>query len=211
MWKVFSNGAALALFLSCAAQAADAVEALPAAPPEAVATSSFSWAGGYAGLHAGYGWGEGDAAAGGATGTIDFDGGRFGAFAGYNFDLGSSWIVGIEGDLGYDWNEREDGTETFGTNIQGGVRGRVGYAVDRALVYAAGGWAAAQFSYDDTGVSIDETMNGWTVGAGVDYAINDRVFARAEYRYNDYGSADIGAVNIDFTQHVVQAGLGLKF
>jgi outer membrane immunogenic protein len=54
-------------------------------------------------------------------------------------------------------------------------------------------------------------MNGWTIGAGVDYAINDRIFARAEYRYNDYGNADIDAVNIDFTQHVVQAGLGLKF
>ncbi|TPP06531.1 outer membrane protein [Rhizobium glycinendophyticum] len=211
MWKVLSIGAALALLLSGVTQAADAVQTAPASPPEASAVSSFSWAGGYVGLHAGYGWGEGDAAAGGASGTIDFDGGRFGGFAGYNVDLGSSVIVGIEGDLGYDWNEREDGTETFGSNIHGAVRGRVGYAVDRALVYAAGGWAATQFSYDDTGVSIDETMNGWTVGAGVDYAINDRIFVRAEYRYNDYGNADVGAVNIDFTQHVVQAGLGLKF
>lgn len=201
----------MALLLSVAAHAADAVYGAPASPPEADGVSSFSWAGGYVGLHAGYGWGEGDAEAGGVSGTIDFDGGRFGGFAGYNVDLGSSLIVGIEGDLGYDWNEREDGTETFGSNLQGAIRGRVGYAVDRALVYAAGGWAASQFSYDDTGVSIDETMNGWTIGAGVDYAINDRLFARAEYRYNDYGSADIGAVNIDFTQHVVQAGLGLKF
>ncbi|PYB73014.1 outer membrane protein [Rhizobium wuzhouense] len=211
MLKVLSSGVALALLFTVAAQAADAVQASPAPPPEAAGVSSFSWAGGYVGLHAGYGWGEGDAAAGGATGTIDFDGGRFGGFAGYNFDLGSSLIAGIEGDLGYDWNEREDGTETFGTTIQGAIRGRIGYAVDRALIYAAGGWAAAQFSFEDTGVSIKETMNGWTVGAGIDYAVTDRLFARAEYRYNDYGSADIGPVNIDFTQHVVQAGIGLKF
>lgn len=211
MWKVMSSGVALALLVSGTVQAADAVLVSPASPPEAIEVSSFSWAGGYVGLQGGYGWGEGDAAAGGVTGTIDFDGGRFGGFAGYNVDLGSSMIVGVEADLGYDWNEREDGTETFGTNIQGAVRGRIGYAAERALVYAAGGWAATQFSYDDTGVSIDETMNGWTVGAGVDYAINDRLFARAEYRYSDYGSVDIGPVNIDFTQHVVQAGIGLKF
>jgi outer membrane immunogenic protein len=211
MLKVLSGGAALVLLLSGAVEAADAVEAAPAAPPEASAASPFSWAGGYVGLHAGYGWGEGDVVAGGTSGSIDFDGGRFGGFAGYNVDLGSSLIVGIEGDIGYDWNEREDGTETFGSNVQGAIRGRVGYAADRALFYAAGGWAATQFSYDDTGVSEDEMMNGWTIGAGVDYAINDRIFARAEYRYNDYGNADIDAVNIDFTQHVVQAGIGLKF
>jgi outer membrane immunogenic protein len=211
MWKVLSGGAALALLLAGAVQAADAVQTSPASPPEASVALPFSWAGGYVGLHAGYGWGEGDVTAGGTLGSIDFDGGRFGGFAGYNVDLGSSLIVGIEGDIGYDWNEREDGTETFGSNVQGAVRGRVGYAADRALVYAAGGWAATQFSYDDIGVSADEMMNGWTIGAGVDYAINDRLFARVEYRYNDYGDADIDAVNVDFTQHVVQAGLGLKF
>lgn len=205
--------AALAvLVLAGGAQAADAVSAAVEPPPMAAEEASlWSWAGGYAGVQGGYGWGDMTLSQGGASGDVDFDGGRFGGFAGYSWSVGPSVILGVEADLAYDWSEYTSGTEQLKTTVQGGIRARAGYAVDRALLYAAGGWTATQLSYEDTGVSIDETLNGWTIGAGVDYAVTDRLFARGEYRYNDYGSTQVDGVNVDFDQHVVQIGLGAKF
>ena len=36
--------------------------------------------------------------------------------------------------------------------------------------------------------------NGWTVGAGVDYAFTNNVFGRIEYRYTNLGT--LGFVNV---------------
>ncbi|MBC2772200.1 porin family protein [Rhizobium sp. AQ_MP] len=191
--------------------AADAVMAPAEPPPEAIEVSTWSWAGGYAGVQGGYGWGDTKLSRSGTSGKVDFDGGRFGGFVGYNWALGSAFILGAEADLAYDWNEFTRGTESLKTTVQGGLRARAGYAADRALIYAAGGWTATQLSYKDTGVSIDDTLNGWTIGAGVDYALSDRMFARGEYRYNDYGSKTIDGTAVDFNQHVVQVGLGVRF
>lgn len=205
-------GALAVLVLAGDAQAADAVSAAVEPPPMAAEeVSAWSWAGGYAGVQGGYGWGDTTLSQGGTSGDVDFDGGRFGGFAGYNWSVGPSVILGVEADIAYDWNEFTSGTEQLKTTVQGGIRARAGYAVDRALLYAAGGWTATQLSYEDTGVSIDETLNGWTVGAGVDYAVTDRIFARGEYRYNDYGSTQVDGVDVDFDQHVVQIGLGVTF
>ena len=46
----------------------------------------------------------------------------------------------------------------------------------------------------------------------VDHAFTDNVFGRLEYRYNDYGDGDFGVGgDVDFDQHVVQVGIGVKF
>lgn len=211
MRAILSLGFIAALASSGLVHAADAVSA-PQEPPQVAANvQGWSWAGGYAGVQGGYGWGDTRLSQSGTSGTVDFDGGRFGAFAGYNWAVGSSFIVGAEADIAYDWNEFTSGTETLKTTVQGGLRARAGYAVDRALLYAAGGWTATQLSYKDTGVSIDETLNGWTIGAGLDYALTDRIFARGEYRYNNYGSTEVNGVGVDFDQHLVQVGLGVTF
>ena len=57
----------------------------------------------------------------------------------------------------------------------------------------------------------DDTLHGWTIGGGVDYAVTDRVFTRLEYRYNDFGSGTLGGSDVDFNQHVVNVGLAVKF
>ncbi|MDQ0419146.1 outer membrane immunogenic protein [Peteryoungia aggregata LMG 23059] len=211
MQRILLLGVLAGLGLAGGAQAADAVSAPAEPPPMAEEVSTWSWAGGYAGVQGGYGWGDTTLSQGGTGGDVDFDGGRFGGFAGYNWTAGSSFVVGLEADLAYDWNEYSAGTETLKTTVQGGLRARAGYAVDRALFYAAGGWTATQLKYEDTGVDISETLNGWTIGAGLDYALTDRIFARGEYRYNDYGSETVDGTDIDFNQHVVQVGLGVRF
>ncbi len=208
MIKSILLGSAAALAISTSAFAADAIYEAPAEPPVAVETApQFSWAGGYAGILTGYGWGDGE------VGGLDesFDGARFGGFVGYNWDLGNQLVVGLEGDLNYDWNEET----VLGTDVDSGLnwsaRARVGYAMDRALLFAAAGYTGTNVSADGGGVNEDDTLHGWTVGGGVDYALTDRMFTRIEYRYNDFGSGDLGGTDIDFSQHTVNVGLAVKF
>lgn len=212
MMKKILLGAAVVFASSTAAFAADAVyEPIPTAPEAVAAPPAYSWAGGYVGLNAGYGWGEADFNNGGVAFQDDFDGARFGGFVGYNWEVSSGFIAGVEADLNYDWNENSYAAGDVSTGLNGGVRARLGFAADRALFYAAGGYTATGFNIEGPGVDVDETLHGWTLGAGVDFALTDRVFTRVEYRYNDYGDRNILGVNTDFNQHVVGVGLGVKF
>lgn len=216
MKRMILAASAATLLMSGAAFAADAVEQIPA-PPTAVDTPApvFSWAGGYAGMYGGYGWANGRFSDANGSVKSKFDGGRLGGFAGWNFDVGNNVILGAEGNLDYDWNKKSGGTSSFQTDLSGSARARAGYAVDKALFYVAGGWTAANGKLKDTARNIDDSkmLNGWTVGAGVDYAVTNRIFTRAEYRYNDYGSKsyDNGVKGDNFKQNVINVGVGVKF
>lgn len=206
---IFAAG--VAMTASTAARAADAVEQIPEAPAAVeMAAPVFTWSGPYAGIHGGYGWGNGDNI--GGLGTSDnFDGGRFGGFVGYNWQMANGFVAGLEGDVNYDWNEENIAGVDVSSGFSGSVRGRVGYAVDRALPYIAGGWTATNAKAEGAGIDTDDTLSGWTIGAGLDYAFTDNVFGRAEYRYNDYGSGNLGPASFDFDQHVINVGIGVKF
>ncbi|NTE63473.1 porin family protein [Agrobacterium fabrum] len=193
------------------AQAADIV-AERSSPPPAFETPAFTWSGAYLGIQGGGGWANGEFSGFGISSSEDANGGLFGAFAGYNYQFDNNLVVGVEGDIEYNWNEQEIFGAKFGTDWAGSVRGRVGYAFDHALIYATAGWAATQGYVDVPGLGKDEaTFNGYTVGAGVDYAFTNNVFGRVEYRYNDYGDKDLQGFNVDVDQHMVKIGLGVKF
>lgn len=217
MFKPIIASLAIASALAVSAHAADMVQQTEYAPApvEQETVPMFTWSGGYVGLQGGGTWAYGDFTDGGVTASEDFNGGILGGFVGANMQSGN-FVYGIEGDLNYNWNSNTYttlGTETeVGTDISGSVRGRVGYAFDNALLYATGGWTAAR-GYVDTAGGDKETemFNGFTVGAGVDYAFTDTMFGRAEYRYNNYGDKDIGTTNVDFDQHQVLVGIGMKF
>ena len=207
MMKSILLGSAAALAISTSAFAADAIYEAPAEPPVAVVETApqFSWTGGYAGILTGYGWGDGELV---GVGSESFDGARFGGFVGYNWDLGNQLVVGLEGDLNYDWNEETvAGVGDFETGLNWSTRARIGYAMDRALLFAAGGYTGTNVE----GPGGDDTLHGWTVGGGVDYALTDRMFTRVEYRYNDFGDGNVGGRNVDFDQHTVNVGLAVKF
>ena len=120
------------------------------------------------------------------------------------------------------------------TGVQGSVRARAGYAFGRLLPYATAGVAFGSFNTDAQlfGIDLDgvtqfaasgansATRVGWTLGGGVEYAINNHWSARAEYRYTDFGhlaiSTDPSAVDSAFSidrhldQHQVQVGFSYK-
>jgi outer membrane immunogenic protein len=182
----------------------------------AVPAPLFSWTGAYGGLRGGIGFANADVKVQGLNdASTQYDGGQIGGFLGANYQM-DSIVVGIEGDLSYGWNEKDFdflGTSVkVGTDMSGSVLGRVGYALDHTLLYATAGWTATRAYTAIAGSDEDsETINGWAVGAGLDYAFTDTVFGRGEYRYNDYGSKAIGGTEVDLNQQVVSAGIGIKF
>lgn len=86
------------------------------------------------------------------------------------------------------------------------LRGRLGIAADRVLLYFAGGIAAARFrstlqpdgallgvgGFGDA--TFNKTATGWTVGAGFEYALSRNWVIGAEYKYYDFGSVSGSSV-----------------
>lgn len=204
--KLFLLSSTLVVGLSGGASAADVLS------PEAVAPA-FSWTGGYAGAQAGYLWGEGcfcidvlpDVAADG-----DVNGWLGGFYAGYNFQFANNLVLGVDADITrYGADQFVEYTAPGGSfppqsgidyklKWGGAAKLRAGYAIDRWMPYVAGGVAfaatdlTAQYNGRVTARN-DPTMVGWTLGAGVDYALTDKIIGRAEYRYTDYGDFDLSA------------------
>ncbi|WP_108002655.1 outer membrane protein [Mycoplana dimorpha] len=210
----FLTSTALLALVAAPALAADVVSYQEPAP-QVEASPAFSWTGGYVGLQGGGAWLNGDFSIPGASASEDFNGGLIGGFAGYNFQQGN-WVFGVEGDVSYNWNDNNydifGTTAEVGTDVSGSVRGRAGYAFDSALIYATAGWTATRGFVDVPGFDKEtEVFNGWTIGAGADYAFTNNIFGRAEYRYNDFGDKDIQGVNVDLDQHQVTLGIGVKF
>lgn len=81
-------------------------------------------------------------------------------------------------------------------NTLGTVTGRLGYAFDRALVYARGGFAWDRqtdtfntFAYNARVLNHDSTNTGWTVGAGIEYALLPELSVGLEYKHFDFGAS----------------------
>ena len=86
------------------------------------------------------------------------------------------------------------------TKDYGSIRGRLGFAFDRFLLFATGGWATGNpstaFAFTGTApfVTTSGRSNGWTAGGGLEYAITDTILARLEYRYTALRTS--GFVNV---------------
>nr|AGD93248.1 porin [uncultured bacterium] len=169
--------------------------------------AAFDWSGFYAGIHAGALDGDTrvtNTAPGVDPGPFDYsiDGGFGGITFGYNWQAGNV-VFGVEGDLGYldpsgqgiipssDPVHHQD--LTLDSGLYGDLTGRVGFSFDRVLLYAKGGAAffdgeAMQAStrpeYAPTGT---DTFTGWTAGAGVEYAVTNKISIKAEYQHFDFG------------------------
>jgi outer membrane immunogenic protein len=174
------------------ASAADPMGELPMTAP------GFDWTGYYAGMQAGYGWGISDIE--GTSGTPfsaspDIDGGFIGAHVAGLWQFNQVVLGGVA-ELNYApiAGAVEIGPgNSIGTGIQwfGSVSAKAGFAVDRVLVYGTGGVAFAGIETSQDSIETfarTHTNVGWTLGAGVDYALTDQFVVGAQYRYYDFGS-----------------------
>jgi outer membrane immunogenic protein len=221
-------GASLALgLLSGAAMAADlgpyrpgSIKDIP--PPDFI--PAFSWTGVYFGAQGGYAWGD---ASFDDVASWQHEGGFGGGYAGFNWQL-NSFVLGVEGDVnaaGIDGSTTNTAGNIFRSDIDAfaSVRGRLGLAADRWLFFVTGGWAWADASHtqDPTGtttlpITEDTTLNGWTLGGGVEYAFTDHVIGRVEYRHYDLDSQELklGTLSdgrFDADLDTVSAGIAVKF
>lgn len=208
-----------------AASAADIYQAPPPiSSPIYTPAPMFTWTGAYIGLQGGYDWNRASTTEdGGHSANVDgFIGGLYG---GYNWQTATNWVLGIDGSI--NWSGASGSApstiaNTADVNWKGLIRGRLGYAWDRFMLYGTAGAAVAGFSATtgapDNG-SGSATPWGWTVGAGAEVALTDNVVARLDYSYQDYGTFNVnmagdvftGAVPTSLTSHTVMGGIALKF
>jgi outer membrane immunogenic protein len=162
----------------------------------------FSWSGLYIGAQVGYQWGTSNAnlyTPGGAyveSLPTSSNGVVGGGHLGYNLQV-SQFVFGIEGDVegtsasGSNYGSPLLSSYTTRENIEGSVRGRIGYAWDRVLIYGTGGVAFGDFQDAYTGPGGYDSLStgrvGWTAGGGIEYAVTNNWSIRAEYRYTDFG------------------------
>ena len=136
-----------------------------------------------------------------------------GGFVGYNYQAGNI-VAGAEADIGYSWVKGDNGPLNSELGVEGSLRARLGYVVTPdILLYATAGGAAKNLEVSAGSASDDNTMLGWTAGAGADIKITEQVFGRVEYRYTDFGSDSFGSTGTDVsdTDNRVLFGLGMKF
>lgn len=115
-----------------------------------------------------------------------------GLHAGYDWHSGPL-VFGVVGDID-GASVESSATTIFGdgvtqkVGVQGSIRGRVGYAFDRFLVYATGGLLLADLSrqYRSGFIADDrhDIVAGPTLGLGVEYALDEQWRANIEYRAN---------------------------
>lgn len=182
-----------------------------APPPPPVFTAvpvAFSWTGFYAGIEGGASFmnARGDLNANGVPAAYgkNATAGMLGGMVGYNQQLGSV-VLGVEanGDAILGGKHTATATDALGNpyavtathSYDADLRGRLGFAIDRALLFATGGVAFGNVNMGYAGPALPggATFNsdrvGWTVGGGMEYAFTNNVIGRAEYRYTDLGSA----------------------
>jgi outer membrane immunogenic protein len=228
----------VALLFGVSVQAADLPARVQPAPPVPY-VPSFSWTGFYLGGELGWIRTDPQYTAGAVLLGTPFlvsaasgkDGLSYGALAGYNYQMGSV-VLGVEGDF-QGWTVGKirytaitGDFLTAHSKWGGSVRGRLGYAADRALFYVAGGAAfvSSETWIPTTGISIggDDVRVGWTVGAGIDYAFTNNWFTGVEYRYSQFQSKsfvypipvlNLGTIGLkqDLSNNQVTARIGYKF
>lgn len=220
------------LLFSCAAILAFSGSAMAADVSEPVA-STYDWSGPYLGVHAGYLWGDVDVDYEDLGGGGEIDGFIGGGLGGLNFQS-DNLVFGVEGDFGLtgaDGNgvacmgDFDCATEIYSYDMDWNahLRARVGLAMDRTLIFIAGGLAIAEHElgavYGNlmTG-SGTETHYGFTIGGGAEYAMTDNLLLRLEYLYDDYGKEryNFGEdaddhYDADITAHTVRAALSYAF
>jgi outer membrane immunogenic protein len=187
------------------------------APPYAPA---FTWSGFYIGINGGgeFGWSHWD-----GVGGFDTSGGLVGGTVGYNYQSGPA-VFGIEGDI--DWSSLTGTTTnpgcpagcTTSNSWLSTVRGRVGYAAGRFMPYITGGGAFGNINASTPGLAGGSATNaGWTIGAGLEFAIAGHWTAKAEYLYVDLGRFNCGAGcgapfdNVSFNENIIRGGVNFRF
>lgn len=203
-----------ALLLTSPAQSAELRPAYKA-PAVAPAPAVHNWSGFYLGGQVGGAFADSswstDATRGGVFVPVSHDDSSWiaGGQVGLRYQV-SNWVFGIEGmwsgtDLENNAPSQLLADAGFANRFRGtdissiySVTGQIGYAWDRWLAYAKGGWAGAEVDLStrnaNNGIFSSTSFNagGWTIGGGLEFAFGNGWSLAAEYGYYDL---DAGALH----------------
>ena len=191
--------------LSSAAFAADlAPQVYTKAAPPAV---TYGWTGSYVGGYLGGSFNDGKTSTTDplntlAPATYNTSSGFIGGVStGYNWQVSPNWLLGYEGDTGYQKFKGSglyptSATQSASTTSNGwfsSMTGRVGYVTGPSMIYAKGGATLTRF---DSTVSDSATpfvldhkkwVVGYAVGGGWEYMLGNKWSVKAEYLYLGFG------------------------
>ncbi|MBX9990591.1 outer membrane protein [Phreatobacter oligotrophus] len=213
--KTFLLATTALVAFTAGAQAADL--GVPRSPvAAAVVAPAFSWTGFYVGAHAGYGFGNSRFVALGVFPT-SVNGPLLGGQVGFNYQI-NQIVLGVEADLAFAAITGRPGNFpaiSHRTNMLGSLRARGGFAVDRALLYVTGGLGFQGAATAQTpGPAEKYTRMGWTLGAGVEYALTQNWTAKLEYSYYNFGTRTLGPIyggTVRSDIHTVKIGVNYLF
>lgn len=199
------------------AVAADIYQMPPTSSPSAyyAPTSAFSWTGPYLGLQGGYGWGSST-----YTDSVPSDnkigvrGWQGGVYGGFNFQTASPLVLGVEADANWSGKKGSNAGDSVSNPWNASVRGRLGFSMDRYMVYGTGGVAFGQVKVTDGGGPTTESVNrtGWAAGLGVEAAVTENVVVRGEFRHTNLGTATLPTLGTaSYYSNDVMVGIGYKF
>jgi len=215
-----SSFIAVSLTGTSAGFAADPLVPPPPPPLAEMRTSIQDWSGPYVGvavgvasLHSLYLPSVGnDPELGGDTATLT-------GLAGYNLQY-DNIVVGVEADLTWTNLNARNRLDEVDLKIPfvATARARIGYALDKTLLYATAGVGVLKGEMTLTAFNETDkkTQFGYVVGAGIETTVWDNLNVRLEYIYGDFGkktySFTPGDVNTNVKSlHLVRAGLVYTF
>jgi outer membrane immunogenic protein len=244
MKKITLVLAAATALVSAQALAAD-LRPVYKAPPAPVMAPYYNWSGFYLGAHVGGGWSDvsltnlsnttawGDLIPGDRVRT-DNSGVLGGGQLGFNWQTGNIVFgleasfsgAGIDGNVTSPFGTADDQFRTSINSLFLGT-GRLGYAMNNWMLYVTGGYAGADVRArvrDDVLPNVgagthSQWLSGYTIGAGIEYAITQNLSLGLQYNYVDLGSKnfDLGDAGgfYDFRVrpdiHIATARLNYRF
>lgn len=148
------------------------------------------------------------------------DGFLYGGAIGYDVQAGGV-VLGAEAEL-TDSTSRARSYNAFTPGDRFSVNagrdiflgGRVGYVISPlAMIYAKGGYTNARvesrYTAGNTEFRDHTNLDGFRVGAGLEYNITPTAYVKGEYRYSHYGEVD--GFDIDLDRHQLLGGIGIRF
>jgi outer membrane immunogenic protein len=214
--------------------AADMPMPTPPVPPDRYAPiQNYDWGGFYVGINGGYGFGHSNwsnTSLPFETGSFGGNGALAGATLGINYQAGQ-FVFGFEADA--DWTGfKGTSAVAYCSLVTAGAvcetqerwlatfRARIGYAVDRFLIFGTAGGATGSIWGGLTPPGTFDISNnfGWTAGGGIETSIVQNWTAKIEYLYVNLGSGvcptNCGLavpISIPFNENLVRVGVNYRF
>lgn len=165
------------------------------------ATTSYAedWAGAHVGLSVSASNGAQD------IGIISFpaEGTTTSLFGGYDWQTGN---LVFGGELALHSNDIGlTGFPAISYNRLTDLKGRIGYAAGRALIYGVIGYSWAEYQ---NGPAFFDDLDGTAYGIGAEFLVSEKVFSGVEYLHRDLNHANAGVITDIST---VTLRVGMKF